>query len=233
MNLPISISTNSGELTMSSREISELVESRHDKVKQSIERLAERGVIVRPPMGDEQKPDAMGRMRTEGVYLINKRDSYVVVAQLSPEFTARLVDRWQELEQKAAQPLSKAEMTLMVIGGLQEEVAQQAALIEQQKPAVEFVNRYVNADSGSKGFRQVAKLLKANENQFRAFLCEQKIMYRLGGEWMPHSNHIDAGRFEVKAGVAGEHAFNQAKFTAKGVSWIAGLLACGRSTSWG
>jgi hypothetical protein len=27
-----------------------------------------------------------------------KRDSIVVVAQLSPEFTARLVDRWQELE---------------------------------------------------------------------------------------------------------------------------------------
>jgi phage regulator Rha-like protein len=27
-----------------------------------------------------------------------KRDSIIVVAQLSPEFTARLVDRWNELE---------------------------------------------------------------------------------------------------------------------------------------
>lgn len=36
---------NTGEPTMSSLEISELVESRHDKVKQSIERLAKRGVI--------------------------------------------------------------------------------------------------------------------------------------------------------------------------------------------
>jgi phage regulator Rha-like protein len=34
------------------------------------------------------------------VYELTKRDSYVVVAQLSPEFTARLVDRWQELENK-------------------------------------------------------------------------------------------------------------------------------------
>lgn len=33
-------------------------------------------------------------------YLVGKRDSYVVVAQLSPEFTARLVDRWQELEEQ-------------------------------------------------------------------------------------------------------------------------------------
>ena len=29
---------------------------------------------------------------------LNQRDSYVAMARLSPEFTARLVDRWQELE---------------------------------------------------------------------------------------------------------------------------------------
>jgi hypothetical protein len=41
-------------LTMSSKEIAELLESRHDKVKQSIERLADRGVIDVPPMGEDQ-----------------------------------------------------------------------------------------------------------------------------------------------------------------------------------
>jgi hypothetical protein len=35
---------------------------------------------------------------------VGKRDSYVIVAQLSPEFTARLVDRWQELEQQVSNP---------------------------------------------------------------------------------------------------------------------------------
>lgn len=84
--------------TMSSREIAELVESRHDSVKRAIERLADSGVIVQPPMVDEQIADKLGRPRSESVYLVNKRDSYVVVAQLCPEFTARLVDRWQELE---------------------------------------------------------------------------------------------------------------------------------------
>jgi phage regulator Rha-like protein len=88
--------------TMSSRAIAELVESRHDKVKQSIERLVERGVISKPPMGDGAK-SANGVV--EKVYLIGKRDSYVIVAQLSPEFTARLVDRWQELEEKEQQRL--------------------------------------------------------------------------------------------------------------------------------
>jgi phage regulator Rha-like protein len=90
-------------MKMTSLEIAELVNSRHDKVKQSIERLVERGVIVQPPLGDEQSNDAMGRPRTTQVCIFagtqGKRDSIVVVAQLSPEFTARLVDRWQELEQ--------------------------------------------------------------------------------------------------------------------------------------
>ena len=36
-------------LTMSSLEISELVESRHDSVKRAIERLANQGVIEFPP----------------------------------------------------------------------------------------------------------------------------------------------------------------------------------------
>lgn len=38
--------------TMSSREIADLVESRHDKVKQSIERLVYAQIIVQPPVTD-------------------------------------------------------------------------------------------------------------------------------------------------------------------------------------
>ncbi|WP_349361844.1 Rha family transcriptional regulator [Halopseudomonas aestusnigri] len=84
---------------MSSREIAELLGFRHDNVKRTIERLVDRGVIGLPPL--EVYLDTLGRRATE--YRIGKRDSYVIVAQLSPEFTARLVDRWQELEEQVAQ----------------------------------------------------------------------------------------------------------------------------------
>ena len=50
MNQLVNLSTAS----MSSMHISELAQSRHDKVKQSIERLVERGVVIEPPMGNEQ-----------------------------------------------------------------------------------------------------------------------------------------------------------------------------------
>lgn len=87
-------------LTMSSLEISEVVESAHDDVKRSMERLAARGAITLPPLAEV--PNTRPGPKTVMVYQVSKRDSYVAVAQLSPEFTARLVDRWQELEQKVA-----------------------------------------------------------------------------------------------------------------------------------
>jgi phage regulator Rha-like protein len=88
-------------LTMSSREIADLLEKRHDNVKRTIETLTERSV-VHPQIEDEQECDALGRVRSTQVYRVCKRDSFVIVAQMSPEFTARVVDRWQELETQLA-----------------------------------------------------------------------------------------------------------------------------------
>jgi len=216
-----------GLVTMTSREIADLVESRHDSVKRTIERLAEAGVIVRPPSVDEHSKDAMGRPRAEAVYQIGKRDSYVIVAQLSHEFTARLVDRWQELEaglvpqvpQTMAQALRLAAEQAERLEAAQHQLAAAA-------PKVEFHDRYA-ASTGNKGFREVCKLLHANEREFREFLINTRIMYRLAGELTPMAAHIDAGRFVVKAGTSqgSGHAFNQPKFTPKGVTWIAGEWA--------
>ena len=211
----------SSAITMSSQQIADLVNSRHDKVKQSIERLVARGVIAQPPMGDGAKS---GNGVVSREYLVCKRDSFVVVAQLSPEFTAALVDRWQELEngKPSALPKSFAD-ALRLAADQQEQIEQQAQQLAIAAPKVEFVDKYVEA-TGLKGFRQVAKLLGAKENALSEFLESQKIMYRLGGEHVPYANHIDAGRFSVKTGQADNgHAFNSAKFTPKGVQWLAEL----------
>lgn len=90
-------------LTMTSREIAELVESRHDNVKRSMETLRDKEIISFTH-SEETSHDGPGA-RAVVVYHVSKRDSYIIVAQLCPEFTARLVDRWQELEQGAADPM--------------------------------------------------------------------------------------------------------------------------------
>lgn len=211
--------------TMTSREIADLVESRHDDVKRSIDRLAERGAISQPPLADGEK-SANGVVQK--VYVIGKRDSYVIVAQLSPEFTARLVDRWQELEGGAAPAVALPQsfaQALRLAAEQAEMIEQQAAQLALAAPAVQFVEKYVDS-TGTKGFRQVCKLLKVKEPEFRQFLCDAEIMYKLGGEWVPYAAHIDAGRFQVIAGTADSgHAFNSARFTPKGINWIAGEYA--------
>lgn len=123
-------------VTMSSQEIADLVGSRHDKVKQSIDRLVERGVISQPPVGDGPKA-ANGVVVQE--YLVNKRDSFVVVAQLSPEFTAALVDRWQALEEQAARPMTQAEITAANANHLVTVERQQ----REQQQALERIERKV------------------------------------------------------------------------------------------
>lgn len=83
---------------MSSREIAELVESRPDHVKTCMERLRDKGLIT---FSATREKSTGGR--PSELYHVGERDSYVIVAQLSPEFTARLVDRWQELEQQVTE----------------------------------------------------------------------------------------------------------------------------------
>ncbi|KPX26005.1 putative phage-related protein [Pseudomonas syringae pv. delphinii] len=124
--------------TMSSQEIADLVGSRHDKVKQSIERLVERGTISQPPMGDGPR-SANGVVVQE--YHVCKRDSFIVVAQLSPEFTAALVDRWQELEDQAARPMTQAEITAANANHLVEMERQQ----REQQAAIDRIERRVEA----------------------------------------------------------------------------------------
>lgn len=211
------------QLTMSSREIAELVGSRHDAVRKSAERLAADQILTSPLATSDF--EHRGNVYQE--YRFNKRDSLVLVARLSPEFTARIVDRWQELESQAA-GLSFAIPTtlsgaLRLAAEQAETIEAQQLQLEQQKPAVEFVDSYVQAD-GLMGFRQVAKLLGANERKFRQMLLDESVMYYLGGVLTPMAPHINAGRFEVKTGEADNgHAFTAAKFTTKGVEYVSRL----------
>lgn len=157
MNSLALATTQSEVLTMSSKEIADLVESRHDNVKITIERLAGRGVIEYPAtqvISATTKPIK--------VYLLPKRDTFVVVAQLSPEFTARVVDRWQELEAEKAKGVltlpnfsNPAEAARAWATEFEAKQKAEALLIEAQ-PKVEVFKRVVSHD---RSITDVARML--------------------------------------------------------------------------
>lgn len=83
-------------LTMSSRDIAELTGKEHKNVCRVIRDLISNHIL------DAQLEPLKFEYRGQwfDYYELSKRDSFVVVARLSPEFTAHIVDRWQELEQQ-------------------------------------------------------------------------------------------------------------------------------------
>ena len=214
---------NSSVLTMSSREIADLVESRHDSVKRTIERLQDKGLIQLTPMVEVK--NHLGQVVTE--YQLIKRDTYVVVAQLSPEFTARLVDRWQELEnqQKTTSliPQSFSE-ALMLAAQLQAEK-------EQNAPKVEAFDRLATATEGAMNLTSAAKHLQIQPRAFNQFLFANGWIYKrtVGSAWIAYQDKLQRGYLEHKTHPVTqpdgtEKIYPQVLVTAKGLAKLSTML---------
>lgn len=217
---------------MTSLEIAGLCDKRHDHVMADIRNMLQQLNIQSPEFSGDYRDD---RGRSYPLFHLPKDLCLTLVSGYSVVLRKRIIDRWLELEngQQVSVPQSLPE-ALRLAADLAEQKQRLADELAAAAPKVEFVDRYCTA-SGSMSFRQVAKLLKAKEPEFRLFLIENDIMYRLSGTLTPRHQHISAGRFEVKTGTSNttNHAFSQARFTAKGVQWVGGLwaahLAAGRA----
>jgi hypothetical protein len=103
MNMLLAIQGSSQQQTMTSREIAELTDKRHDNVMRVCTDLKESNVCPQIEVCFVINDLANGRKIQE--CRLSKRDSLILVARLSPEFTGRIVDRWMELETAAAVPV--------------------------------------------------------------------------------------------------------------------------------
>ena len=199
---------NASILTMSSREIAEITHKEHKNVLRVIRDLIEQNLVAQiEPLKFEY------RNQWFDYYELNKRDTFVVVARLSPEFTAAVVDRWQELENQqkptALIPQSFSE-ALMLAAQLQAEK-------ERNAPKVAFVDHYVEVGT-SKSFRETAKILKMPERALVNRLVEDKYLYRQSGVLLPYQSAHTKDLFTVKTGTAEHgHNYTQTRITSKGI----------------
>lgn len=223
------------EQKMTSREIAELVEKRHDNVRRTIETLAERGVIVRPQIEDEPETDAMGRPRSTKVYVFSgeqgKRDSIIVVAQLCPEFTARLVDRWSELEKAMqAHMIALPRDFASALRALADSTDRVHALETENAelaPKADALDRIATAD-GSLCFRDAAKVLQVRPKDLTDFLMAHGWIYtRMGVPgYIAYQPKLQAGLLEHKTTTVhrsdgSEKVVSQCRVTPKGLARLA------------
>ncbi len=212
------IVSNSEILTMSSREIANLTGKRHDNVRRTIESLWDLSLIS---VTQSEEPTKGGGKPTR-IYQVNEEDSYIVVARLSPEFTAKIVKRWRELEEQQSPQLPQTFAEALQLA------ADQAKLIEQQsekiaidKPKVDFVDKLVDksnvmnattiAQKHGKSAIWLNKILKEHDVYSKAI--KRGKVFR---QWF-----IQKKLGEMKQT---EMGYSQAMFTNAGEIWINELL---------
>ena len=219
--------------SMNSLEISELVQKRHDNVKRTIENLVTSGVISQPQIEDGMK-SANGIVPQ--VYKFSgekgKRDSIIVVAQLCPEFTARLVDRWAELEAQVAKPTELSRMDLIQLALQAEQENQtlrgQVAILEPKAQALEVIADTTNTYN----IRECAKTIGIKEKDLINLLLQKKWCYRDAEKKLqPHAQYVLNGVFTNKASPViknqndgKERVFLHMRVTAFGLTRITGLI---------
>jgi len=206
---------------MSSREMAVLTEIRHDNVKRTIETLADKNIIQLPQIEDYAIINGLGITTYGKEYLVCKRDSYIIVAQLSPEMTARLVDRWQELEAKQSPALPNYQEALRQLADQLDISSKQQLIIEQQRPAVEF-HASITDSSNAQTVEVIAKVLGTGQNRMFAWLRNEGL---LKPDNLPYQHFLEMKLFRViessyldKRGKS--HTYTQTLVTGKGLEYI-------------
>lgn len=209
---------NHNQQSMTSLDISELCQKRHDSVKRTIEILSakteKREAVIACPHSVVVQKEANNRIYDVEVYVFSgeqgKLDSITVVAQLCPEFTAALVKRWYELENQNAVQLPQSFSEALQLA------ADQARQLELAAPKVQYFDRVADTknllNASQVGKKVGMSAVKLNQYLADMGVYDRRIAGRTFAQWF-----IDKGYGEVKQT---EQGYPQSKFTNKGEQWV-------------
>ncbi len=134
------VNTNKNGQTLSSREIAEYAGKPHSDVMKAIRKMEKSWVEVNGGnFSLVEYTDGKGQKRPE--YLLTKKESLYIATKFNDVARAKLINRWEQLEQQAVNNQFQIPTTL---SGALLLASQQAEQIEQQQLLLEQTNKQLN-----------------------------------------------------------------------------------------
>ena len=230
-NMNIQVLEANNVMTMSSLEIAELTGKRHDHVMVDIEKMLSDLGKAAPDFAGTAFYEVNNAKRSRKIYNLPKRETLILVSGYSVAMRARIIDRWQELEQKESTQfkMPKTLSEALLLAGQQAALAEERQrLLEQQKPKVEFAET-VGRSEGTLSIGEFAKLLpkewKIGRNKLFKWLRDNKYLMK---DNVPYQRYVDEGLFEVIETVndydSQDHINLITMITGKGQLYVTGKL---------
>lgn len=224
-------------LTMTSREIAELVGKEHKNVLRDVR-------VLKDQLGDLFGGSAQTwahpqNGQTYEEFALDKDTCLTLLLGYDAVARMKVVKRWQELEAGAAPALNMRDPRQMAMAALQLiEVNQELqATIDQQQhkiaadaPKVEGFDRIASSD-GSLCLTDTAKTLQVQPRKLTQLLSEKGWLYRrpMGAGWLAYQERIQQGLLEHKVTTGeksdgSEWTSTQVRVTAKGLTKLADVV---------
>ena len=227
-----------GALTMSSREIAELCEKQHRNVLRDIEKMLN-DVGLRALKFEQTFPipGPNGSTREGREYRLPKRLTVCLVTGYRADLRLKVIDRLEELEEKARQaavsafriPQNYEEALEAHLQGIKEvraltaEVTTLEAKVEEMVPAVEALERIAIARQ-SMTVRGAAKALQMTQSALVSYLITHLWVFRQRPKapLEAYSDHLKTGHLEHKTVPYGFSGLaTQVRITPKGLTLLA------------
>lgn len=198
--LNLSRANNSNSLKMSSREIAEITGKRHDNVMRDIRNMEPAWEKVNALKFElVEYVDKKGEKRLE--YQLDKREVLYVATKWNDEIRARIILRWEELENNLnsnQNVISLPQNYEEALEHLLIQVRENKKLIAENKvlqPKADFYDAVAQSED-TIDVGQVAKVLAIKgygRNNLFKFLREQKVLMHNN---QPYQKYIDCGYFK-------------------------------------
>lgn len=189
--------------TMSSLEIAELTGKEHRNVLRDIRTMLEELYTEKGMLSFEHTYTNEQNGQQYKMYKLRKRETMILVSGYSVALRAKIVDRWQELEEQQSKntlalPNFEDPAEAAIAWALQYKEKQLALQqLEVAKPKVEFVDKYVDRGNLRK-ITDVAKELGVSSRTLCKWLRDNDHMWKRTDKQLWKQAFIDKGYGEHK-----------------------------------